>query len=259
MISLPILISSDTTQGATNKSSNGDQFEVNLDRPIIIPKTARNLTVEVKTRTIWWNIANIVEGVNDKLFVNDGADFTLTIPPGLYSVTALNAAVSRALVLASKVSTLITFTADKASGKSVMTLNAIGLQVDFSVALTFRLLLGFDAVKKPTAATTLASTPINSDNIASFNAIDYFLLHSSLTNQGMRVNKTYSKVVARVLIDVPVGSQVKYRPVIPTQTNASNLKGAKISQMRFWLTDQANNSVNTNGENFTMEMVIRYN
>jgi hypothetical protein len=102
--------------------------------------------------------------------------------------------------------------------------------------------------------------PINiqAQNIASFNQVNYFLIHSDLTNRGIRFNNTYNQTIGQVLIDVPPGSQITSTPYNPARISAQELAGAKRSNLRFWLTDDKNRRIDTNGENWSARISIRF-
>jgi hypothetical protein len=97
-----------------------------------------------------------------------------------------------------------------------------------------------------------------SDNVAALNQIDYFLIHSDLVSRGVRINNTYNQTIAQVLITATPGSQIVSTPFNPPHSQAPELIGAKRSRISFWLTDQSNNLVNTNNENWSARLVVRY-
>lgn len=250
------IISSDTTTGATNKSSNGDYFEINLKDPLKIPTKAQNVKISANTASIWWTVFNIQENVNDTLYIDDGAPFTVEFPSGLYGLADLNSRLSLELVNQGKAADLVVFTSDSATQKVVMTFNAVGVSVDFTQADTPRLILGFNsAVIGPNVTSPFSYT---APNTANFNNIDYFLIHTDMCDLGMRVGDSYSQTLARVLITASPGSQIIYTPQNPPKVSANKLKGASITTLTFWLTDQNNVGVNTAGDNWSVELLLSY-
>ena len=89
---ISLIVSSDPDAGAINVSSDGSQFEIQLDgEGIVIPKDAINVNVSVEESTVWWVIPNIITGENDTFYVY-GDDDTLPAPvPQLFIVLAPNA------------------------------------------------------------------------------------------------------------------------------------------------------------------------
>ena len=258
---ISLLVSSDSQDGAINKSSDGSSFEVALEKPLDIPKDAQNVTIGVTSSTIWWNIHNIKAGVNDAFYItyNDGEgidDYSGSIPPGLYDLNNYGSAVNKMIENNGGPSGLLIFSGDGATSKVIITFTETNIIVDFTQTDTARLILGFNSQ----LLSNIAVSPLNflADNEAGFNVIDYFLLHSDLTDQGIRINNKYNNVIARVLINVSPGSQIVTNPFNVIKTSAVKLRGGLTTDMRFWLTDQNSNAVNTNEQNWSMELNISY-
>ena len=86
---IPLVLSSNVNNGATNKSSDGSTFSVDLDKPILVPKEAHHCYIQVQSATVWNTVPNIVEGVNDKFYFSyNGNNYVLTIEQGQYDLTA---------------------------------------------------------------------------------------------------------------------------------------------------------------------------
>lgn len=270
---ISLIVSSDPDAGAINVSSDGSQFEIQLDgEGIQIPKDAINVNVSVEESTVWWVIPNIITGENDTLYIygdNDATPavpqlFTVVIPQGLYDLAGLNQAVqaeleslgARTVSASGDPLSLINLTADDATQKVRIRFNYTNVYVDFQPNNTPRQILGFDAQQYgPFAGAPLS---ILAPNTAQFNQVNYFLIHSDLVNKGIRFNNSYNQTVAQVLIDVAPGSQIVSTPFNPAKCNAQELAGSKRTNLRFWLTDDKQRNVNTNGEYFTARIVIHY-
>lgn len=268
---ITLLVSSDPNQGAQQTRTDGSSFSIQLDDPIFVPKDAKNITVAVEEATVWWTIPNILTGVNDKMFIY-GDDvstaapqlWSITLPQGLYGVKEFNntvqslleAAGARVLDSGGLPLPLVVFTADNATQKLKIRFNYTNVYVDFAPALTPYVILGFNQAQYG----PYAGAPVETlgPNVAEFNQVNYFLIHSDLVSQGIRFNNEYSQVVSQVLIDVLPGSQIVSKPYNPSRINAKELGGSKRSTIRFWLTDESNNLVNTNGEYWSARMSIKY-
>jgi len=260
-----MILSSDTATGATNVSADGSEFDVQLNEAIKIPDDALNCSLSVESATVWWSVANITTGVNDKLYMVglDTSDvtqnFTLTIPQGLYDLTALNLKIQQLLENQDgKISPYNNFDliADNATQKVVIKFNYSVCEIDFSQSDTPRELLGFASSNYG----PYAGAPENvlAPNVAAFNSVDSFLIHCDLVDRGILLNNQYTQVVSQVLIDVAPGSQIVNTPFNPTKIEAHNLIGASRRTIRVWLTDQAGNAVNTNGELYSLKIKISY-
>jgi len=257
--------SSDPAAGAINRSADGSAFEVQLQDAIKVPREAVNVTLAVENASIWWTIPNIITGVNDKMHVvvPNVADvltpYTITIDQGLYDLTGLSQAIQRELQNAgAKIDPApsISLSPDSATQKVELILQYLGSEVDFTQPQTFRVILGFDS--QVIGPTVTAPLTILADNVASFNAVNFFLIHSDLVSRGIRFNNTYNRTISQVLIDVPPGSQIVASPFNPAKSDASDLAGSIRTNIRFYLTDDRNNAVNTSGEYWSCRIVVRY-
>ena len=263
---ISLLASSDPASGAINRSADGSQFEIQLEDALQIPEGAVNITLDIEEATVWWVIPNIITGVNDKMYLTvpralDDAltAYILTIPQGLYDLSGLNQAVLRELSnQGAKIAptNTLNLSPDDATQRVELELYYIGSSVDFTQNGTFRNILGFNS--QIIGPSIIAPQVYIANNTAQFNQVNYFLIHSDLTNKGIRFNNSYSQTVSQVLIDVPPGSQIISRPFNPARINASELGGAKRTNIRFWLTDDKNRPVNTNNEFFTCRVAIKY-
>jgi len=268
---LSLVVSSDPDAGAINVSEDGSYFEVQLDgEGIQIPRDAINVNVSVEESTVWWVVPNIIEGQNDKLYIFGDNDqggqelFVIIIPQGLYDLPGLNTAILTQLESAGARTVdgngdglpLLQLGADGATQKVRIRFNYANVYIDFQPAETPREILGFNAEQYgPYAGAPLS---ILAPNTAAFNTVNYFLILSDLVNKGIRFNNRYNQTIAQVLIDVAPGSQIVSTPFNPARCNGQELAGSKRTNLRFWLTDDKQRLVNTNGEYFTARIVVHY-
>jgi len=260
---ISMIVSSDPINGATNISPDGSYFEVQLQDGLKVPKDALNVNISVEEATIWWSVPNIITGENDKLYITgpDTLDivqnYVLTIPQGLYDLAGINEAIARELEAAgAKINPepLISLSPDEATQRVQMRFNYANVSIDFTQTDTPRVILGFDsAVYSP-----VPTNPILAPNVAAFNQVNYFLIHSDLTNKGIRFNNNYNQTIGQVLIDVAPGSQIVSRPFNPAKINAPELAGSTRTNLRFWLTDDEDRRVNTNNEYWSARIVVHY-
>ena len=260
---ISMIVSSDPINGAANVSPDGSYFEVQLQDGLKIPKDALNVNVSVEEATIWWSVPNIITGQNDKVYIT-GPDtndviqnYVLTIPQGLYDLAGINEAIARELEAdGAKIDPepLITLSPDEATQKVQLRFNYATVSIDFTQNNTPREILGFDAQ----VYTPVPDNPLLAPNVAAFNQVNYFLIHSDLTNKGIRFNNNYNQTIGQVLIDVAPGSQIVSKPFNPARINAPELAGATRTNLRFWLTDDEDRRINTNNEYWTARIVIHY-
>ena len=270
---LTITASSSADSGATNIQYGGGYFEVQLDgEGLGIPKDAEGVEVAVTNATVWFNTSNIIEGVNDTIYVfgdNTSAGtelFTVKIAEGLYGVEELNASIllklealgARTLDGVGNYLPLISLSGDNATQKIILRFNYTNVYVDFSLPTTFREIIGFDALQY--GAYAGAPLSILAPNVAAFDRVNYYLIHSNLVSKGIRFNNQFNQTIGRVLIDVPPNKEIVSAPFNPPKSHADNLSGSSLRLLRFWLTDDKQRYVNTRGESFpwTAEITITY-
>ena len=258
------IFSSDEANGAKNKSEEGASFDVQLSQPITIPKDAVNCTLECTQANIWYNTPNISERLNNnKLYVQqivgpyDPAQWVeLTVPTGLWSVSALNAQISLLLQGEGFAPDLVSISANNATQRTVITFGAPDVFIDFTQNDTFRELLGFNS--QILGPSTAAGEYFPSDNIAAFNTLNSYLIHSDLVGGGIPVNDSGANIIAQVPITAKAGFQIVYQPFNPSRTGLQELIGLPRNSFRVWLTDQNNTYIDTNNENYSIVVVIRY-
>ena len=254
---IPLILSSSTASGAINKSSDGSFFQVSLENGLLIPYNAKQCWIVCQAAEVWNTSPNIITGKNDLIYFNDvmGA-LLITIPQGLYDLTLLNAEINRQIVDSGRDSDTIVILGNSATQKTYIQFQDIGASVDFTQPQTIRTILGFDSII--VGPSVSANELFMSQEEASFNNIDYFIIHTDLVSRGIRINNKYSQAVAQVLIDASPGSQIVSQPNNPPEIPAFELIGDKKTILNVWLTDQDNNRVFTAGEDFSLRLVIYY-
>jgi hypothetical protein len=245
----------------------GDKFRI--DDPLSISYNVEYTITVITTdlvNTKTYTVSGLLEGniVSNngefsRLRYNTVNNYILTIPQGLYDLNGLNQAILRELENAgAKIdpNPLLSFSPDEPTSRVEMRINYTTVLVDFTQVDTPRTILGFESLIYGTYITA----PINilAPNVAAFNTVNYFLIHSDLTNKGIRFNNNYNQTIAQVLIDVSPGRQIVSRPFNPARIPVNELVGAKRNNIRMWLTDDNDNRVFTNNEYWTARIVIRY-
>lgn len=247
-------------------SSDGSTFTINFETPLIIPDNAKHSYITVTTATVWFNTPNILIGENDKIKIDyfDGSILvsqTLTIQQGLYEVTTLSNAIQRELQNVGFPNNLIELIPDNSTGKVVIqyTLAATEtVQIDFTISDSFRELLGFNSRLVPLIAATVTSFE-DADNLATFNQIEYYIIHSDLVQRGLRINSKYNQAVAQIPIqNVNPGEQIITNPFNLPHVPSNELIGTVRKQIQFWLTDDKNQLINTQNEGWSVSLNIHY-
>lgn len=256
---LTYIFSSDTANGAQDKSPDGSQFSVTLYEPIAVPHNARYCTVEVQGANIWYTTPNVSVALDNNVFAfNDGvSNHVVTIPTGLYDLGGLANSIYLLIdnIPAAKPSDeLFVFSGDSSTQKVLITFKSAGLSIDWTLS-TVRKILGYETTDPPTAG---IDQTISGSNIAKFNVTNSFLIATDLIHTGIPVNAIDSGVIANVFIDVAPGSLINYSPNNIPVANALELIGAQRSRIRFFLFNQNRDAVDTFGEEWSFTMIIRY-
>lgn len=258
------LLSSSTANGAKNKSSDGSIFELSLDQPIQVPKTARDIKVSVVEAHVWNNVYNISAALANNKFAGTFEDlagtgtdvYDLTIPDGQYSLPHLEHSLKRLIINGggSTTNEPFHFISDASQGRVVILLDNANTIIDFTNANPVRTVLGFDS-QTITSATDLYVT---AENTANFNNINQFQIHSDLVGNGIPVNSKYTNTLCQIPITASSGSLINYSPRNVTEVSAPELRGSTKNHVRCWLTSENNESVDTNGEEWSFRIIIDY-
>jgi len=274
-----MVFSSDATTGATNISNGsvdaGSRFSLNLSYPISVPAMAKSCELVVSQFIGWWVMLNIFENINDTFyFLINVAPYNCVIPAGIYNLSNLSSAITRAYQNITPTPTTpfpITFLSDDSTQRVVMLFGVAGVQVDFTQPRSMRQILGYYGTSSvwqksgadPQDLVPLTPSFINQSVIANtqarFNTINSLLINcAELSGGGIPVNTGSFNTIASVPIEVPVGSQIVYTPFMPPVVNADFLIGKKISNLNFSMTNEKNQPVNTNGETFSLTVNFKY-
>ncbi len=260
---VPFIFDSSNESNSTVTTSDGSGFNVSLQVPLIIPDSAVYVYLTCDRASVWNNIYNVTTA-NNKLHVeyDDGfivVNHILAFEPGLYDLAHLQSALERLLNENSLPGDLFRFSPCTASEKVVIEFDYTGIQIDFTQTDTFRILLGFNSALVPTLPSTSVHQYQYGDTQASFNNVNYFLIHTDLVSRGIRINSDYTQTVALINITEAPGSQINFvaaheNPRIP----ANELISSKRTNIELWLTDDSNQRVDTNGQPWSVSLIIHY-
>lgn len=269
--------SSSILLGAQNKDKNGSRFQVKLDRSIDIPNNAVDVLMEVTSANIWFTTPNIEEEYKNNIMyfsyndpLGSSATFQITIPKGLYSVTTLNQTVEHLLQ-----DILIPGTGDR------FDCNAILISADTATQkVKIQLAEHLSILTNPLLLNNIASTlgwydlsggvvpnigpPLyigevfTAPSVARLNKINSYLLHGDIVKNGIQVNNTQANILTEIQLNVSAGKLLTYRPYLPYKLDGAHLKCGSRDLLTFWLTNELNEYIDTNGEDFSFSITIRY-
>ena len=203
--------------------------------------------------------------------------YTIEVPAGIYSLNALASAIN--IQLLNTYPTLppnpLTFTADSSTQRVIIIFNIANCQVDFNVPFSMRDIMGFtgntsveilpqvnqDVVPDPTLFPTgsFINQAVYANQIAGFNTINNLLVNSpELGKNGIPTNSNLYNTICQAPIRVAVGSQIVDEFLNPSVINVDHLIGKSMTNLSFALTNENNQSVNTNGEYWSVNCTIRF-
>lgn len=248
--------SSSESLGAFERSALGSTFQVELDRPLRVPPSAINVSIECVAANIWRTTPNIShEYDNDVLQFNDTLfNFkTIIIPKGVYGIGGLNEEIERQMLDMGYPADTIVFGGNNSTQRATVTV-AAGFQLvtdpGFSnIAPT----LGFTDGLPKIAGYSVAN------EVAKLNRINEYLIHcNNLVQGGISINNKHDGILTEVQIDVLPGNLITYRPYIPYVIDGNHLKLGGIDHLEFRLTDEQDRLVDTNGETWSCSVMIKY-
>lgn len=250
---MDILLNSGTN--AQEVSTNGDSFATEFNPPLNF-KGNKKLKLSVKNATLWYTTPN-VDTTNNAMRVTVGVtDYDLVFDTGLYSFEAFQTELADQLKNAGANADQITLTASIATQKVIINFNYASTTVDFTVSNACYAILGFEA----STYTDSAGESVKAPNVAAFNQIKYYLIHSSICSKGISNNGKYNKIIARINIpkNTSVGSQIIYEPYSPSIIDEKGLLNQDISRIRSWITDQDNTPLNMLSETWSYMLNFDY-
>ena len=267
------IFSSSPSQGATNIQYDGSRFSVFMNYPLHIPNGAKDATLEVIQASIWNTSPNISPFFNNDLFVAfDGVNMiTLQVEKGLYDITTLVSqleiqwnsylAVDGKTTVASSWSSLFTVTGNDSTQKvsiAFENLLAVNVYIDWTQT-TLRSILGFNfnSPQKP----LVYKGSLTADNVADFNNLNSYYLHSDLIGNGIPTNSTYGQTISVIPVSAAPGNLIVYQGQYENLfADCNNLIGSNNgrSTFSFWLTNENNTPIDMNGEEYSFTILFKW-
>lgn len=203
----------------------------------------------------WENIPNIKSGVNDNFTYINAASTSrsFTFTPGAYQLSDIYSYIQSQMTANGDINTAanvanpyyISFNTFLPTSQVQITLSN-GYQVDFRPATSIASILGF-------ANTLLSGNGVyGSTTLVDILPSQSINVHCNIAN-GFYLNGSVSNVIYSFNNSTPRGYMIDERPN-PTVKCICNTKN--ISNINIWFTDEDNNVINFNGEQFTVRLNI---
>lgn len=244
-----------SSAAASQKELNGSKLFINLSSSIDLT----NKKCRLLKSSIWYTFPNISEtnGNNEINFTYDGNPYKITFTRGLYSLSDINDALRESLhTHLALPPDMISFLPDEATGSCslfVDKLNNKPFTLQFS-ALNNKLLntmLGFNL--NP-LITTSTSVYIASTTKASLNQINSLYVHVDFINSKNNfLNNSSSRILSSVHINVSPSSLILGEDIHPPWSPC--LSGPH-NNFHIWITDERNEPVDMNNEDWTCNIEI---
>jgi hypothetical protein len=273
-----ISASSDPAIGAENRSPDGSAFELTLSNAIRIPQRARNIQLSVEKATIWWSTPNVFETNNTIVVVdrrqrdantgtlispnveapdsNDWVRYEIRLLTGLYSAADIDSYVDRQIKSRTgEDQRLIEISGNTSYDRVEIKTKQPFISVDLDTRNSIASLLGFEpSIYSGINNGTLFVAPARVDLAPT----DFYLIQCSLADEGMRVANRQSQIVAQVPITAVVGNLIVYEPLRPPLLSCEGLRAQPTRTIRFSLLKDDLTPANTNGNNWSVEVKVRY-
>lgn len=250
------LILSSSAVASADVSQQGAQFVTTLPEPLRFPEGTRHVQLRLLSASIWNSVPNLV-ACSFNLSTLLSPAITVQIPKGQYSVSLLDAALNRGLTNSGYDPNLVTIVADEATQKIGLQFTTAGSSVSFVANDPLAKLLGFASLTTY-GPTTLVNQIIVAPNVAAFNSVNQFQIHSSLVEQGIPYGNQYTRLIGQVPIAAAPGSLINYEPTNAPVCSADSLLGGVLQRITSVLTDEKNMLVDTNGETWTYTVDLRW-
>ncbi len=232
-----------------------------------ISPLARNVSLSVIQGTFWWTIPNL-ETSELRITILPSATnvseqtITISLPKGLYSYDAINTSINDELKEAGFDLNSVTFRVSGATNRMALVFEIPALVVFDNSNLALGKLLGFDpgTYRYQPALADFKSAVIEGQNVAGFDTIQYLTVGTDMVTRGFQLNGgVFRGIIARVGIDAEAGYQILFQPTVPLEVKTDSLNaGQGLTRATFHLMDQDGELVDTNGQDWSLLLRIRY-
>lgn len=269
------IFSSDSKNGAINRSVDGSRFTIQFTDPFFLPPNAYNAKLQVVQANIWNVSPNISPQLGNNILqiTDNNGTHTIQIATGLYDVDTLYAQMSYQFdnLLLNRpffpFKQMVDITGNESTNRLYITFTkaATTANLEFIWAnSTISSLMGFNPTsltKPPEPSTDDASFTLLSDDSPKFNVYNSFIIHSDIVSAGIRLNNNYDSIIAQIPITSSVGTLDTYRAQEPSIfALCNNLIGPRNQKWsaEFWITSETNVPLDQRGEYFDFVVIISW-
>ena len=205
--------------------------------------------------SLWYSWYNIKLNVNDNFrYVVSGVVKNITIPAGQYGVQDLNSYIQSQLVVNGDSATGISIVGNYNLLRCVMTLES-NYDVDFTIAQSFRGLLGFNSqLYQNNGAVDLEFVGEAPGNITG--GVDSVSINCSILNPSYNITNNSTSTSLHSFVPQS-GPGTNLSQTIPTPIYLPISTSGNIHSFQIFITDQAQNELDLNGENISLVLLIK--
>lgn len=256
--SFTYLFSSDSVNGALNIDATGSSFSVDMTRyPLRMPNNCKNVTASLISASVPYVSPNISADLANNIFSFNylGTNYTMVIPNGLYSLSSLQAQIAIGLADLSLPQNIFSFIGNGSTQKVSIVFNYANTYINFTIPNSFNQLMGFGNVLVPPVPSVLGQI-VTAPNVAEFDTLQSFIITTSLLNNGIPLNGSFSQgVVGLIPITTAPGIRITYQPSLPIIINANELIGQYRTSATFRILNQRGQAIDMLNQiwNFTLQ------
>lgn len=256
--------------GSVKIGTMGNEFQVQLQSPVLIPLGCIYATLEVVSAKVWNTSPNISEeiGNNHLYFSYKGIDYDVVFEDGLWGSKEIDMWLGYTFLRNDLPNKLFELTENDATQKYSVKINYKGVTIDFTKPNSCIDVLGFytihDKINDKFISDVILTSSLDGEsfvapNEARLNRVVNYYIRSNLVSDGIPVNNQSSGIIAEVpIINARVGSLINYIPTNPLRCDCSDLIGQSKQSITFVLVDQLGRNVSTSNEDFSLAIIIRY-
>tara|TARA_R110000803_G_C11970933_1_gene319725 strand:+ start:1055 stop:2014 length:960 start_codon:yes stop_codon:yes gene_type:complete len=242
----------------TSLDTDGSVFLYNLETPIIAPVN-QDCLVSLYSCVIPYSFYNIRENINDRIpyrFVANDNLSSVKIPKGNYTITTLANTVKNLLDgITGGVAYTITY--NRTTMKYTYTSNSQNIYFDFSPFTdTAHIELGFGSNE---ISVNTGINNLESSNVPDINGNTHQIqIRTNLCSKGCldSITKSYSTILGSIPIDVNFGGVIFLKPT--SNNHKILITNKNIQTLNIRITDDRGRSLNLNGLNFTVSIMLDF-
>ena len=272
-VQLPFFLSSENAK----RNVKGNQFTVAIDPPVQIPRTVENTRVSVLEASVVHSMKNVDVSNKTVILKVKNVEHKVEMKEGLYANIDELADGLASAIIEMGFNYLINFGVflqnvgvagirkqflDIVVNQVTNRVSIVVPNADWVIEITddrmdgFNELLGFDG--NETAVVSNGVKTYLASGIARLDKVNSLAIACPGLATGVHINgNAGASVLCRFPVDVPRNGVIQYLPMNPVKSSYP-LQGTTITQLNIELLDQNGGAVDTQGESYSLTLLIEY-